>query len=141
MNVIHNGVNIEYIETDNTWEFTLRGRERAAPSLRDAKATIDTPVKEKPDKAFTPVKGWVIDWSGARVDEAVATSIARESFGTKRVRVTIKGRSSIENQRDFFPLNEKNANLVNELRRLQSEIEDRQDKRRDARDKLKGFEE
>ena len=139
MNVIHNGVNIEYNETDNTWEFTLRGRERKAYSLAQARGTIDKPVSEKTEKTFVPVKGWFIESYGSKVQEATATSIAASRYGSQRVRLTIQGKSTVENLRCFFPLNEKNAKKVDELRQLQTQIEALQAQRVKTRESLEGL--
>jgi len=40
-------IEIKYNERDNEWQFTLRGKDRTAQSLENAKASIDAPVREK----------------------------------------------------------------------------------------------
>lgn len=39
--VIHSGIEILYVEGENKWTFTLRGRDRSADSLAKAKEYID----------------------------------------------------------------------------------------------------
>lgn len=44
----YHGVEVEYDERENTWTFELRGKERSAASLKEAKEVIDKPEpKEK----------------------------------------------------------------------------------------------
>jgi len=123
MIVTHNKIEITYNEADNQWEFTLRNREHCTQSLREARALIDRPVVEKRDWAFIPIKGWVIDWSGAKVEEGTATSAAIPKYGRTRLRVTINGTSRTVDSSNFFPLNEENAQLIYQLQELQNLIE------------------
>ena len=60
MKVFHDGVEIEYRESDNQWFFELRGRERKADSLKAAKEAIDKP-EPKPKKKFEPIAGWMTE--------------------------------------------------------------------------------
>jgi hypothetical protein len=49
----YGGVKIEYLEDANKWRFELRGRERKAESLQQAKEWIDKPEPtRKPSKTF-----------------------------------------------------------------------------------------
>lgn len=51
--VQHSGIAVEYLEESNKWRFELRGRERNADSLTQAKEWIDKPEPEKkPSKNF-----------------------------------------------------------------------------------------
>lgn len=52
LKITYDGIEIEYLEDKNVWRFELRGRERRANSLLEAKTAIDRPVKEKPAKEF-----------------------------------------------------------------------------------------
>jgi hypothetical protein len=56
--VTYRDVEIGYNEEKNRWEFTLRNKERYAVSLKGAKETIDTPIKE-PKKAFKRFEAYV----------------------------------------------------------------------------------
>jgi hypothetical protein len=51
----YSGVEIVYWESDNKWRFTLRGRERSAETLLNAKAAIDKPAPEEKAKPFEKV--------------------------------------------------------------------------------------
>ena len=140
MQVTHNNIVITYNEGDNIWEFELRNRDRTAPSLKEAKAAIDRPVREKSD-SFEPTRGWFVHWSGNEVKEATATSEARSRYGcTPMLRVTIQGKSQQINKRDFYPLTESNAAVVDRLRALQQEIDLKMEERRKVHGLLKGLE-
>ena len=53
LTVEYSGITIEYIEDDNKFRFELRGRERKAESLKQAKEWIDKPEPvKKPSKKF-----------------------------------------------------------------------------------------
>ena len=56
--VEYGGIEIEYLEDVNKWQFELRGRERKADSLKAAKAAIDKP-DPKAKKSFVPIPAWM----------------------------------------------------------------------------------
>lgn len=43
MTTTHNGIEIEYLEREDLWQFELYGRERKVESLAAAKEAIDKP--------------------------------------------------------------------------------------------------
>lgn len=59
----YQGTTIEYIEADNKFRFELRGRERKAESLKQAKEWIDKPEPAK--KSSKPFKRFEALFSGA----------------------------------------------------------------------------
>lgn len=50
--ITYNGIPITYCEKANEWAFTLRGRDRVAESLAQARKTIDRPSRT--EKEFEP---------------------------------------------------------------------------------------
>ena len=72
----YHGTEICYDESESQWVFTLRNRERTAASLKEAKISIDKPVRETKEKPFEPIDAWKINWSGAEITKGKVTSIA-----------------------------------------------------------------
>lgn len=86
ISVTYDGVDINYIERSNTWNFELRGRERHADSLKSAKEAIDKP-EPKQKIPFTRIPAWMVTgaFSGHKSTQFVRveiTSIAEtEGYG------------------------------------------------------------
>lgn len=139
MKETYQGIEIVYNEQNNNWEFILRGHERAASSLKLAREAIDkpTPVSEK-DK-FEPVKGWLIRWHD-KPEQTTVTSVAMR-YGSKHVRCRRSGRNgaTLESADYFFPLNEHNATLVDELNQIDRESEALAEKRERTRARLQKY--
>jgi len=99
--VTYHDVEITYNEVTDKWLFTLRGREKEAVSLKEAKATIDKPVSKPKGKPFERVKAVY----GSRLDPVEITSIAAKSsyrsYGTKdevRIKHLSKGKFHAEGE-------------------------------------------
>lgn len=119
---LHQGIEINYVEADNQWLFTLRGRERKVESLAKAKEIIDKPepIAKKP---FARVKGFTTKgyagYAGSEYTDAEVTSIAapgRFYFGgCGEVWVSVgKNREKIDSGK-FFPATVHNIKLRRDI--------------------------
>lgn len=123
----YDGIEIEYLEALNKWQFTLRGRERIVDSLAEAKAAIDkpTPVK-KPD--FERIRAYYRpSYSYGKYEVVEVTSIAAQGHSWRSVEngcVWIvdkqKERNKVDVQR-VFPVNEWNSVIIQKVEKLQEE--------------------
>jgi len=98
---MHKDVEVTLWEEDDTWRFTLRGRDRAAPSPSKARDLIDRPVPANKAKPFTPIPAILSRARESRFIPGTITSIAADSF-----RSDIKVWFSGPNGRQKFGLNE-----------------------------------
>ncbi len=121
----HSGIFIVYNENTNNWQFTLRGRDRSAPSLVAAKEAIDKPVPEKA-KPFEKIAAWeiTIGDTPSRVD---ITGIAEGSYRRDQLWVWIKGtdgqRRKHEASYRIYPSTPANDLLANGIIGRRKEIE------------------
>lgn len=120
MQTEYKGIAITYNESSNRFDFTLRGRDRFAHSLADAKKKIDEPSKEK---TFKRCEVYVSEsrWSGDP-PWSVATATSIDTQG--HVWLTRKGGSREKAWGDVYPVSVKNTVIVNEIKRLDAEKED-----------------
>ncbi len=72
---IYKDTEITYDEDRNVWTFALRGRDRSAAALLNAKAAIDKAASEKKAKAFEPVRAILVEYGGVYTFGTI-TSIA-----------------------------------------------------------------
>lgn len=86
----HRGIEISYNETKNTWHFTLRGRDRTAETLANAKAAIDKPDPSG-KKPFERIKAIMTEY-GTNFLEGEITSIAENGYGRQYVWFTTEPR-------------------------------------------------
>lgn len=86
--IAYHNTTITYFEGDNLWKFTLRGRDRSAPSLAAAKEAVDKPVAEKA-KPFEKIAAWEITYGDSPYRVQV-TGIAESSWRSNELLVWIK---------------------------------------------------
>lgn len=128
----YSGIEIQYLEESNKWEFTLRGRTRTADSLAKAKEFIDK--QPKPKVAFQPFSayrqaGWKARESGELYDTVEVTSFAGTSHGygsgNRRewwIRNSEDRREKVW-ESELFVINGKNAAIIDRLKALTKERE------------------
>lgn len=121
----HDGIEIEYVERDNKWKFTLRGRERIVDSLAQAKLAIDKPEpKDKPP--FERIKAyWRYSYGSDKFSTVEVTSIAASSryhTGTEVWIVNGKERSKVDQSR-VFPVTPANTERVQAIEVLWAQRE------------------
>lgn len=140
MKETYRDIEIEYNEPNNNWEFTLRGRERTASSLKLAKEAIDKPVPASEKEKFEPVKGWLIPYCNAEPEQVTVTSVAQR-YGSNHVRVRRASRTgaTLEHADRFYPLNEHNALVVDEIKQITKEIGALAKKREAVQTKLRKY--
>src|SRR5678815_4429337 len=79
----YEGIEIEYNEAANTWEFVLRGRHRSVPSLTSAKIMIDKEPAGKRKQEFPRQKALLKRYDS--VVEVDVTSVAGYDKWSKAV--------------------------------------------------------
>lgn len=141
--VEYKGITLTYSEANNRWEFVLRGRERWSDSLKLAKEAIDKPVPED-KKPFTRIKCYRL---GRHTDEELeiveVTSIAAARWGGAATEgwITIGGtHRAKEYLTNLYPMTERNAKLIHQIKVLNGKIEDLQKSRNGFKNKLKALE-
>lgn len=114
--VTYNNIEIGYNEDKNIWEFELRGRARTAPSLQQAKESIDKLVRAaKKESTFEKCQAWFLMY-GERFLNVDVTSYAG-FFGCNHEFWTFihefKRRERRSN-RELFKVNDHNEKLKSE---------------------------
>lgn len=123
LNTIYAGVLIEYNEADNVWEFNVRGRDRQATSLENAKKAIDRPEpKEKPPFERVEVFYMASYRDPVRV---TVTSQAISRYGQDRYRIISGPNSKVEvvNARDLYGDTPSNRAAAQNLQSIRTQIE------------------
>lgn len=133
--VTHAGIEIVYVEGENQWVFTLRGRERKVESLQKAKEAIDKPPP-KDKKPFERIEAWGSNrYGGTEFKILTVTSIAERQSSwsrTPEVWVTYADKDrwgKAEQKREkyssdaVFPRNEKNDAIVAKCEQLRKQIQ------------------
>lgn len=133
---VYSGVSIEYVEETNKWRFELRGRERNAESIKQAKEWIDKPEPvKKSSKSFATFKAHMVSrysFGSLRKERSVVTvtSAAQDFYrGTNTPSAAWikneKGERSKESVENIFEISEENAvrwrvydSLVQEIEKL-----------------------
>lgn len=141
----YEGVTITYNESDNNWGLTLRGRDRVADSLKQAKEFIDKPVKEKakPFERFEAYK--VTGWSGGSIviKPVTVTSIAAPSgyrHSPTEVWVTDEKKERSKcNASDVHPSTSYNVERVQGIEKLCEQIKGLQEQVYKLRKELKPY--
>ena len=120
--VNYDGVEITYLEKDDKWTFTLRGRERSAESLAKAKEAIDKPAPEA-KKAFERIPAIKVNYSGI-VKRGEITSIAESRAYSNRKEVWFtngEGRRK-EDASEMYSVTPENDRLIAEHAERKSQI-------------------
>jgi hypothetical protein len=111
--VVHDETTITYNESEDKWEFTLRGRDRSAESLAKAKEYIDKPVPAEKAKPFEKIPAWLLDYNRKPVQVEVTGVAERTRYGGEE-EVWIKSGATRCKQkvRNIVPSNRKNDELI-----------------------------
>jgi pyocin large subunit-like protein len=135
LKVMHDGIEIRYVEGEDVWRFELRGRERSSESLAKAKEAIDKP-EPKERKPFTRFKAYRSSY-GERYVVVEVTSFADTPFwsGTQYWVTGDKKREKVSH-RNLYPVNEHNTPLVEQIAELSKQVDELQDKIRKVSEKL-----
>jgi hypothetical protein len=111
--VVHDETTITYNESEDKWEFTLRGRDRSAESLAKAKEYIDKPVPAEKAKPFEKIPAWFLRYERKPVQIEVTGIAERPRYGgDNQVWIKSGTHRSKENVRDIVPSNPKNDALI-----------------------------
>lgn len=137
--VEHRGVEITYDEYADVWKFELRGRERSAKSLKNAKETIDKP-EPKSKKPFTPVKAYYIQSHSTSVKAVEITSLAEESGRPKAWTKDKHGSREKVSLSDLYEVSAHNQELIGALRDEDKTLEEARSRQVAMRKKLKNIE-
>lgn len=130
--ITHNGVEIVYNESQNVFEFTLRGRERSAPSLAKAKEAIDKvpDPKDPNEKPFERIKCYCDggyfdkDGTGHAIVEVTSVADGKGYYGGPEFWASGEGsgysrgkklRSKVYGSH-LFPVNDKNTAIIEQLK-------------------------
>lgn len=114
INLTYMGVDIKYEEHGNRWTFTLRGRDKSASSLKEAKEIISKPAKKKSE--FKRFEAWKIGYGSVRPESVEVTSVVEEGrYGGPRVRVKSKEGISESSVNVIFPKNAINDELIRQI--------------------------
>jgi hypothetical protein len=124
---------ITYNEHPDNWTYTLRGKERVAPTLKEAKATIDKPVAEKQDR-FDRFEAFTNDYSYDALNPCVVTSeiegryYSGAKIGSDKYRITVtKKNGEKENKQVYasriYPRTPENCRIKAATDALQVEID------------------
>lgn len=123
--VEYTGVQILYLEDSNKWRFELRGRERKADSLKQAKEWIDKPAPvKKASKSFERFECYQMDRfygygdQQLKVEVVTVTSVAQDTYrGTNCVAwITNKnGERSKANVDVLFEISEETKKKIAEF--------------------------
>jgi hypothetical protein len=123
LTVTYHDIEITYREWENDWSFVLRGRERTAPSLKEAKETIDRPAPKK-GKPFQKFEAWHVDHGTVETVTVLFIAGGAHWRGGPQVRV----RFSKQDERNVeaasvYPKTDHNDKLVSLVQELNDAIE------------------
>lgn len=117
---VYQDVEITYHENSNRWVFELSGKERYASSLREAKEAIDKAPKFKRVVARFPAL--LVGWGGDKLDEVMVGALSKDFKGRPQFWVSNDGTRSKESVDQLIKLNDANAPLIAEARRMTEQI-------------------
>jgi hypothetical protein len=122
--VAYHSVEIEYRESENKWYFELRGRERSAHTLKDAKEIIDKP-EPKEKSTFKRVNAIRIGYSPNDIEFIEVTSIAEKGRYDRETSfwTVANGNRQKRDGRSIYSDNEFNRAVVAKIQSLAKEIE------------------
>lgn len=114
----HAGIEITYDEAQNIWTFELRGRERSAPSLLEAKAAIERPAP-KDKKPFTRIKCWKLETYNTKAKQVEVTSMCDRPSWDRQQQFWVMDGKVRERHRasDLFPCGSVNDSLIAQIER------------------------
>ncbi len=140
MKTTHREIEITYDEDRNKWLFELRGRDRSADSLAEAKAFIDKP-EPKEKAAFERVKVWHWRYSYEPVSAEITSlgEVSRWSSSALRqvwIQNENKDRSKVD-QSDCYKRSDSTDATVARWLELKRQVESVQEDMRKMKDKLK----
>ena len=134
LTIVHDNITIEYIEADNVFRFELRGRERKAESLTQAKEWIDKPAPvKKPTKKFERFQvvfsGGYMGYHKRSRSVVTVTSVAEDRYHHDKNNPSAAwvlkagGERSKESVTHLYPIHPTNTARWGEYDRLISEKE------------------
>jgi hypothetical protein len=128
---------ITYWESDDTWRFELRGRDRKADSLAKAKELIDKPAPQ--EKTFKPIEVlFCKGYENSTFTPATVTSIADAGWrGGTHVWISCNGSRSKESTRDLYAVCPENDALIAEIAAIQAKSAELDEQEKVAKSKLK----
>jgi len=113
---MYRDIAITYNEKTDLWEFVLRGRSRAAETLRKVREAIDRPVKDKKDaKTFVAKEAYFYqEYRSPKFQKVTVTSIAQEIGwkGTDEVWISNKGERSKEPTYKVYEISPENLRII-----------------------------
>jgi len=125
---------ITYDEDKDVWRFNLRGREKSAKSISNAKAAIDAPPPEN-EKPFERIQCWHNDY-GSGYEVVTVTSLVEDGY-SKLGWITRKDKTrSRYRLTDLYPVNEHNDKVIAQLKTMMEEINLLRQKYSKLQDKL-----
>src|SRR5687767_3440774 len=113
--VVHDETTITYNESEDKWEFTLRGRDRSAGSLVKAKEYIDKPVPAEKAKPFEKIAAWKFGYSDKPVRVEITGIAESPSYRRNALSVWIKNgtqREKVDVLYCIYPSNPENDALM-----------------------------
>ena len=144
LTVVYDGITISYDERDDVFRFILRGRNRSANSLRQAKEFIDKPVPESvKKKTFEPTQAYYQGrYSGDfAFEEVTVTSVAEDSrHGISLWIKDANGNRSKEGTYAVFLKNDANAKIIQQIKDITKQINDLEEQRSTLKDSMAKFE-
>jgi hypothetical protein len=130
---MHGGIEITYNEHPNNWTFTLRGKERVAPTLKQAKETIDKPVAHKDADRFDRFEAFTNDYSFDALLPCTVTSeiegryYSGAKIGSDKYRITVVKKGEKETKQVYatriYPRTPENCRIKTETDALQVQID------------------
>lgn len=131
MSVVYDGITIGYDEDESVFRFILRGRNRKADSLKQAKDFIDKPVPEEVKKTpFEPVEAYYRSGYSYRSNDefelVTVTSLAEDSKYNS-VEAWIKDKSGSRSKVGIHSLylkTDANFKVIQQMKALDKQEED-----------------
>lgn len=116
----YQGVEIEYRENTDNWVFELGGRERTAPSLKQAKSVIDS--APKPKKQVVRFQAYLIGWAETKIEEVTVGAASKDYRGRPQFWVSGSEGRSKQDANALVKKNETNERVLAEVRSLSDQI-------------------
>jgi outer membrane murein-binding lipoprotein Lpp len=146
LTVTFRDVPITYRERENVWRFVLRGRERTAGSLKEAKEIIGKPAPKK-GKPFQKFEAWYV--CGHSIESVTVLFVANGASwrSERQVRARFLSESRLTSQNDernvdvtnVYPKNAHNDALATRIQDLRASIEKAEADMDAAREKMKCY--
>jgi hypothetical protein len=146
LTVTFRDVPITYREYENNWCFVLRGRERTAASLKEAKEAISKPAPKK-GKPFQKFEAWCV--CGHSIDSVTVLFVANGASwrSERQVRARFLSESRLTSENDernvdvthVYPKNAHNDALAARIQDLHASIEKAEADIDTARERMKCY--